>query len=98
MSIQRAFGNIDICNCDSSQSLYLHYPKPNLKTPLTAAIDRGDPQILALLLEKNSTNLDETVTQPCGRTALMYASFASRDPEMLQVLLKKGANLQKTDM
>lgn len=67
----------------------LHYPTPNLTTPITSAIDRGDPQILSFLLEKNSTNLDGTVTQPWGRTALMYASFVSRNPEILQILLKK---------
>ncbi|XP_076630427.1 uncharacterized protein LOC143346318 [Colletes latitarsis] len=80
-----------------NQSLDLNYPTPSLKTPLTAAIDRGDPQILSLLLEKNLTTLDDTITQPCGRTALMYASFVSRNPEILQTLLKKGADLQKTD-
>ncbi|XP_076376794.1 uncharacterized protein LOC143259244 [Megalopta genalis] len=81
-----------------NRSIDLRYPTENLKTPLIAAIDRGDPQILSLLLEKNSADLDETITQPCGRTALMYASYASRDPEMLQVLLKKGADLRKTDI
>ncbi|KAG9428332.1 serine/threonine-protein phosphatase 6 regulatory ankyrin repeat subunit B-like [Apis mellifera carnica] len=75
----------------------LHYPTPNLTTPITSAIDRGDPQILSFLLEKNSTNLDGTVTQPWGRTALMYASFVSRNPEILQILLKKGADPQKMD-
>ncbi|XP_076240820.1 uncharacterized protein LOC143183207 isoform X2 [Calliopsis andreniformis] len=81
-----------------NQSMYLHHPTPNLTTPLIAAINRGDPQILSLLLDKCSAPIDDTVTQPCGRTALMYASFASRNPEMLQVLLKKGADLQKTDI
>lgn len=76
----------------------LHYPTPNLKTPITAAIDRGDLQILSFLLEKNSTGLDNAITQPWGRTALMYASYVSRNPELLQILLKKGADLQKVDM
>ncbi|XP_053975785.1 protein TANC1-like isoform X2 [Hylaeus volcanicus] len=82
----------------NSQSLCLNYPTVNLKTPLTATIDRGDPQILTLLLEKNSMALNDTLTQPCGRTALMYASFVSRNPEILQALLKKGADLWKTDI
>ncbi|XP_031843274.2 uncharacterized protein LOC116431651 [Nomia melanderi] len=81
-----------------NRTIDLRYPTENLSTPLTAAIDRDDPQILSLLLEKNSADLDETITQPYGRTALMYASYVSRDPEMLQVLLKKGADLQKTDI
>ncbi|XP_076759822.1 uncharacterized protein LOC143428661 [Xylocopa sonorina] len=79
-------------------SIELHYPTPNLKTPLTSAIDRGDPQILSLLLEKNSTNMDETTTQPWRRTALMYASYVSRNPEMLRTLLKKGADDRKVDI
>ncbi|XP_078053794.1 uncharacterized protein LOC144479142 [Augochlora pura] len=81
-----------------NRSIDLRYPTENLKTPLIAAIDRADPQILSLLLEKNSADLDETLTQPCGRTALMYAAYSSRDPEVLQVLLKKGADLRKTDI
>ncbi|KAK1125038.1 hypothetical protein K0M31_006376 [Melipona bicolor] len=79
-------------------SIDLHYPTPNLKTPVTAAIDRGDLQILSFLLEKNSTGLNDTVTQPWGRTALMYASYVSRNPELLQILLKKGADLHKMDI
>ncbi|XP_043510957.1 fibronectin type 3 and ankyrin repeat domains protein 1-like [Frieseomelitta varia] len=79
-------------------SIDLHYPTPNLKTPITAAIDRGDLQILSFLLERNSTGLDNAVTQPWGRTALMYASYVSKNPELLQVLLKKGADLQKVDI
>ncbi|XP_076295567.1 uncharacterized protein LOC143216424 [Lasioglossum baleicum] len=81
-----------------NRSIDLRYPTEDLKTPLMAAIDRNDPQILSLLLETNSADLDQTITQPCGRTALMYAAYVSRDPEVLQVLLKKGANLQKTDI
>ncbi|XP_076651408.1 uncharacterized protein LOC143358281 [Halictus rubicundus] len=76
----------------------LRYTTEDLKTPLIATIDHNDPRILSLLLEKNSADLDETITQPCGRTALMYAAYVSRDPEVLQVLLKKGADLQKTDI
>ncbi|XP_012287528.1 ankyrin repeat domain-containing protein 7-like [Orussus abietinus] len=68
-----------------------------MATPLTAAIDRGDPQILSGLLEKVPTALDSTTAQPCGRTALMYASHHSRNPDVLQVLLKKGADPVKTD-
>nr|XP_034178895.1 ankyrin repeat domain-containing protein 50-like isoform X1 [Osmia lignaria] len=79
-------------------SIDLHYPTPNLKTPLTSTIDRGDPQILSVLLDNNLNTLNDTVTQPWGRTALMYASFVSRNPELLQVLLKKGADLGKVDM
>ncbi|XP_012143923.2 uncharacterized protein LOC105662875 [Megachile rotundata] len=79
-------------------SIDLHYPTPNLKTPLTSTIDRGDPQILSILLDKISTNLNNTVTQPCGRTALMYASLVSRKPEILEILLKKGADLQQVDI
>ena len=87
----------DKCNYNCRPTIDLHYPTPNLTTPITSAIDRGDPQILSFLLEKNSTNLDGTVTQPWGRTALMYASFISRNPEILQILLKKGADPQKMD-
>ncbi|OAD56532.1 hypothetical protein WN48_03219 [Eufriesea mexicana] len=79
-------------------SIDLHYPTPSLRTPVTSAIDRGDPQILFFLLEKSSTNLDDTTTQPCGKTALMYASFVSRHPEILQTLLKKDADLRKVDI
>ncbi|KAG7191120.1 hypothetical protein KM043_007152 [Ampulex compressa] len=76
----------------------LHYPTSNLKTPLTTAIDRGDPQIVALLLDKISTNLEDTLTQPFKRTILMYASYNVRRPEILQLLLKKGADIQKNDV
>ncbi|XP_050593932.1 putative ankyrin repeat protein RF_0381 [Bombus affinis] len=79
-------------------SIDLHYPTPNLKTPITSAIDRGDVQILSFLLEKNSTDLDNTTTQPWARTALMYASYVSRNPEILQILLKKGADPGKVDI
>lgn len=70
----------------------------NLKTPLMAAIDRNDPQILALMLDRISTDLDNTTTQPCGRTVLMYSAYTSRNPEILQVLLRKGADIERTDM
>ncbi|XP_026674214.1 uncharacterized protein LOC113465061 [Ceratina calcarata] len=79
-------------------SIELNYPTPNLNTPITSAIDRADPQIFTYLLDKSSTSLDDTITQPCRRTALMYASFVSRNPEILQILVKKGADLGKTDM
>ncbi|CAK9824735.1 Putative ankyrin repeat protein RF_0381 [Anthophora retusa] len=81
-----------------NSAIDLHYPTPNLRTPVTSAIDRGDPQILSLLLDKSSTTLDDTVTQPYGKTALMYASFVSRNSEILQVLLKKGADPEKMDI
>lgn len=89
---------VNNCCYNCSLSIDLHYPTPNLKTPITAAIDRGDLQILSFLLEKNSTDLDNTTTQPWARTALMYASYVSRNPEILQILLKKGADPGKVDM
>lgn len=88
---------IDTC-LFCSPSLNLHYPTNELKTPLTITIDRGDPQILALLIEKIPTNLDSTTTQPCGKSALMHASYYSRNIEILQVLLKKGADPEKKDL
>ncbi|XP_015430169.1 PREDICTED: ankyrin repeat domain-containing protein 50-like, partial [Dufourea novaeangliae] len=78
-------------------SIDLHYPTQNLRTPLTTVIDRDDPRILSVLLERNSTSLDETTTQPYGRTALMYASYVSREPKMLEVLLENGADIGKRD-
>ncbi|XP_076165753.1 phosphocholine transferase AnkX [Ptiloglossa arizonensis] len=81
-----------------NQSMDLNYLTVDLKTPVTAAIDRGDPQILSLLLDKSTKTLDDGIAQPCGRTALMYASFFSRNTEILQTLLRKGAaDLRQTD-
>ena len=76
----------------------LHYPNENLSTPLTTTIERSDPVILSMLIDKLPTNLDLTLTQPCGKTALMHAAFRTGDPEVLQVLIKKGADRDKTDM
>ncbi|KAL7302498.1 hypothetical protein TKK_0005141 [Trichogramma kaykai] len=87
--------------CDfltSHPTLDLHYPKENLSTPLTSAIERSDPLILAMLIDKIPVDLDDTLTQPCGKTALMHAAYCTDDPEVLQVLIRKGADPSKTDM
>ncbi|KAI4493961.1 hypothetical protein M0802_009337 [Mischocyttarus mexicanus] len=81
----------------SSNSINLHYPTFDLKTPLLEVIRRGDVQILALLLDKISVSLDDTTTQPCGKTVLMSAAYTSKNPEILQLLLKKGADPKKLD-
>ncbi|XP_015516131.1 serine/threonine-protein phosphatase 6 regulatory ankyrin repeat subunit B-like [Neodiprion lecontei] len=77
----------------------LHYPTQyrKLRTPLTAAIDRGTPSILKSLLDRFSVPLDSTTTQPFGKTALMHASYVSRNPEVIRVLIARGANVRKTD-
>ncbi|XP_043469382.1 putative ankyrin repeat protein RF_0580 isoform X2 [Leptopilina heterotoma] len=79
-------------------SLDLHYPNKDLRTPLTIAIDRGDSQILALIIDKIPTDLDSTMTQSCGKSALMHASYFSGNLEILQILLKKGVDLYKRDI
>lgn len=77
----------------------LHYPLPKyLSTPLTTAIERSDPAILTTLIDKIPGNLDATLTQPCGKTALMHAACYARNSEILLVLMKKGADPSKTDM
>ncbi|XP_051164882.1 putative ankyrin repeat protein RF_0580 [Leptopilina boulardi] len=78
--------------------LNLHYPTKDLRTPLTIAIDRGDSQILQLIIDKVPTDLDSTLTQSCGKSALMHASYFSRNLEILQILLKKGVDLNKKDL
>ncbi|CAB0035777.1 unnamed protein product [Trichogramma brassicae] len=75
-----------------SPTLDLHYPKENLSTPLTSAIERADPLILAMLIDKIPVDLDDTLTQPCGKTALMHAAYCADNPEVLQVLIRKGAD------
>ncbi|XP_012255687.2 ankyrin repeat domain-containing protein 7-like [Athalia rosae] len=76
-----------------------HYPTKTLKTALTAAIDRGVTSILINLLDGYSAEiLDSTLTQPFGKTALMHASYVSRNPDILRVLIEKGADVQKTDI
>lgn len=75
----------------------LHYPTNNLTTPLTTAIDRSDPIIVSFLIDKLPCNLDSTLTQTCGKTALMHAAYYSKNPEVLNVLMKKGADINKTD-
>ena len=81
-----------------SPSLDLHYPTADLRTPLTIAIDRGHVDILALLIEKITPNLNSTTTQPCGKSALMHASYFSPNTEILQILLNKGADVNEKDM
>lgn len=76
----------------------LHCPTPDLQTPLIGVIKRGDPQILLILIEKNPVDLNDSLTYPCGRTVLMLAAFTSHVPELLQILLKKGANLHNKDI
>ncbi|XP_046737665.1 receptor-interacting serine/threonine-protein kinase 4-like [Diprion similis] len=77
----------------------LHYPTQyrKFRTPLTAAIHRGTPTILKSLLDRFSVSLDSTTTQPLGKTALMHASYVSRNPEVIRVLMARGANVQKID-
>lgn len=75
----------------------LHYPTFDLKTPLLEVVRRGDAQILALLIEKIPVCLDDTTTQPYGKTILMSAAYTTRNPEILQLLLKKGADIKKLD-
>ncbi|XP_015173289.1 PREDICTED: ankyrin repeat domain-containing protein 7-like isoform X3 [Polistes dominula] len=82
----------------SSHSINLHYPTFDLKTPLLEVVRREDVQILALLLDKIPVSLDDTTTQPCGKTVLMSAAYTSRNTEILQLLLKKGANPNKLDV
>ncbi|XP_043685586.1 ankyrin repeat domain-containing protein 7-like [Vespula pensylvanica] len=81
----------------SSHSINLHYPTFDLKTPLLEVVRRGDVQILALLIEKIPVCLDDTTTQPYGKTVLMSAAYITRNPEILQLLLKKGADIKKLD-
>lgn len=77
----------------------LHYPTVKLKTPLTAAIDRGNVKILETLLDECSAgSLDSTTTQPCGKTALMYASYVTRHSDIIRVLIERGADVHKVDM
>lgn len=85
-------------NFISSPTMDLHYPNANLSTPLTTTIERSDPVILSMLIDKLPANLNQTLTQPCGKSALMHAAFRAKDPEVLQVLIKKGADRNKTDM
>ncbi|KAK2575937.1 hypothetical protein KPH14_007299 [Odynerus spinipes] len=95
------FANIkkirDFLSKTSSQSINMHHPTFHLKTPLLEAIRRGDVSILALLIEKIPVCLDDTTTQPYGKTALMTAAYSSRNPEILQLLVKKGADIKKLD-
>ncbi|KAF7414089.1 hypothetical protein HZH68_002578 [Vespula germanica] len=78
-------------------SINLHYPTFDLKTPLLEVVRRGDVQILALLIEKIPVCLDDTTTQPYGKTVLMSAAYITRNPEILQLLVKKGADIKKLD-
>ncbi|XP_066582061.1 ankyrin repeat domain-containing protein 7-like [Prorops nasuta] len=79
-------------------SINMNYLDFNLKTPLSAAIDREDPEILCFLLANISTDLNDTAVQPSGRTVIMYASFKCNNPQMLEELLKKNANPRQTDI
>ncbi|XP_014606966.1 PREDICTED: ankyrin repeat domain-containing protein 7-like [Polistes canadensis] len=82
----------------SRHSINLHYPTFDLKTPLLEVVRRGDVQILALILDKIPISLDDTTTQPCGKTVLMSAAYTSRNPEILRLLLKNGADPNKLDV
>ncbi|OXU18205.1 hypothetical protein TSAR_007028 [Trichomalopsis sarcophagae] len=83
----------------ANPTMDLHYPlAKNLTTPLTAAVERSDSAILTTLIDKIPGNLDATLTQPCGKTALMHAACYARNSEVLLVLVKKGADPSKTDI
>ncbi|XP_058800410.1 putative ankyrin repeat domain-containing protein 30B-like [Phymastichus coffea] len=83
---------------NNNPTMDLHYPTWHSTTPLTTAIDRSDPMIVGFLIDKLPTDLNSTLTQACGRTALMHAARCAKNPEILSVLIKKGADVSKTDV
>ncbi|KAJ8687169.1 hypothetical protein QAD02_022963 [Eretmocerus hayati] len=83
---------------NKNRNVNLHYPRVDLSTPLSTAIDRSDPSILSILIEKVPGCLSSAVTQTCGRTPLMRAAFCARDPEILLILIEKGADIHERDI
>lgn len=63
-------------------------------TPLSWAAYNGKSEICLLLLERGA---DGNITDNDGRNAAWHAAGGAHCPEALEVLIKKGVNLQGTD-